>query len=52
MVCTQIQPVMGITAWNTPKVPAILHMVPLPILGSCRPFAVDTRKRIHRQTYA
>ena len=33
MVCTQIQPVMGITAWNTPKVPAILHMVSLPILG-------------------
>ena len=42
MVWTQIQPVMGITAWNTPKVPAMMYIRFTDILGSCRPFAIET----------
>ena len=42
MVCTQIQPSKGISAWKNAKTPAMVHILPTFILFSFIPFAKDT----------
>ena len=44
MVDTQNQPIIGITNWKRAKTPAIRHILLCFILGSCRPFAIETEK--------
>ena len=42
MVCTQIQPIIGIANWKNENTPAIPHMRRNFMQGSFKPFAKDT----------